>query len=504
VSLARIAFVWLLLAAAARADENFHLRLSLTGVFVAEHQQADAPEHDISSPYYLGYADLRAVLDARRLPGRLELHLDGRVRVTEDFSTDDADVGNTQVTARGYLGGREYELRQAFVRWRGPVDVTLGRMIIPELDALKLDGARLGWRMGSHWEGQLFAGGYPDPYSRSLTTDYVDALALTGGVAAAYAYSHLWGSFGAAAAYLAGNDDGGTFDPTNPAGTPQTEPPRVWLTWSGSERALPWLDFFHDLVLDAWGAAGTTLTRLDALALVHVNHLNIKLGYDHMSSLAIDMYLTRLLLSRATFGLTNTVENHLVVERTARDQGHLTVEVTWGRLTVFTDDRIRWRSLVQAQLDPQFVDAGGNLYAPSLAYDVTLGVRDRGSLRAIRASLLGTYLYDYRSTSGIVELQVGRGFLQDRVGVEGTVLYAHSRDHDVGTPCAPNPVVTFGVQTACFGTLEGDQVELGAAATFESARHWYLYGDYRFVANLGAGAETIFTHILLLRLEYRI
>jgi hypothetical protein len=265
-----------------------------------------------------------------------------------------------------------------------------------------------------------------------------------------------------------------------------------------------WLDLFHDLVLDVWGAAGTQLTRLDALAFLHFNHVNIKLGYDHMSSLAIDMYLNRLLLSRDTFGLTNTIENHMVVQRTARDQGRLAVEVTWGSLTVYTDDRIRWRNIVQAELDGQFVGTGGNLYAPSLAYDLTLGVRDRGSLRAIRAALLGTYLADYRSTSGIVELQVGRGFVGDRVGIDGTLLYAHSRDNQVGTPCAPNPVVAFGAQTACFGTLVGDQVELGLTATFESALHWYLYGDYRFVANLGAGALPIFTHILLLRLEYRI
>jgi hypothetical protein len=501
--------VWLSLSALARAQESdsdgrFHLRLALTGVFVAEHQQADAPEHDISSPYYLGYADLRAVLDARRLPGKLELHLDGRVRATGDFSTADADVGNAQFTARSYLGGREYELKQAFLRRRGVVDFSLGRLIIAELDALKLDGTRLGWHMGSHWEGQVFAGGYPDPYSRSLTTDYVDALALAGGAAAGYAYSRLWGSFGAAAAYLAGPDDGGPLDPAQPAGRAQTEPPRVWLTWSGTERVLPWLDLFHDLVLDLWGAAGTQLTRLDVLALARFGRVRVKVGYDHLSSLAIDMYLNRLLLNRDAFGLTNTVENHLVVQRTAREQGHLAVEVTWGRLTLFTDDRIRAREIVQAQLDPQFVDAGGNLYAPSLAYDLTLGLRDRGSLSGIRAALLGTYVADYRSTSGIVELQVGRGFLQDRVGVDGTFLYAHSRDNQVDTPCAPDPVVASGARTACFGTLVGDQLELDLAATFESARHWYLYGDYRLVANLGSTAQPIFTHILLLRLEFRV
>ena len=64
--------------------------------------------------------------------------------MTGDFSTAKASLGQGQVTARGYLGGREYELREATLVRRGErVDFGLGRQYVAEADQLKLDGARL-------------------------------------------------------------------------------------------------------------------------------------------------------------------------------------------------------------------------------------------------------------------------------------------------------------------------------------------------------------------------
>jgi hypothetical protein len=142
------------LSASARAQDlkdRFNIRLSLTGMYLTEQQTAlpmgVGREAQVASPFELGYGDLRAVIDARRLPGNFELHLDGRVRLTGEYSTDAATQGADQITARGYLGGKEYELRQAWTRRRGEQwDFALGRMIVSEADALRLDGARLWWR----------------------------------------------------------------------------------------------------------------------------------------------------------------------------------------------------------------------------------------------------------------------------------------------------------------------------------------------------------------------
>src|SRR5205823_13180511 len=142
-----------------------NIRLSLTGMYLAE-QEGGIPGRaaQVSSPFELGYGDLRFVIDGRRLPGKFELHLDGRVRISGEFSTDAATQGADQVVARGYLGGREYEVRPTYVRRRGEkVDFALGRLLVPEADALKLDGVRLWWRMAKHWDASLYAGAYPNP-----------------------------------------------------------------------------------------------------------------------------------------------------------------------------------------------------------------------------------------------------------------------------------------------------------------------------------------------------
>jgi hypothetical protein len=529
----------LLGAATARAQDQkdrFNIRLSLTGMYLTEQELTTRPtgvgrEAQVASPFELGYGDLRVVIDGRRLPGRFDLHLDGRVRATGDFSTDTATVGGDQTTARGYLGGREYELRSAWVRRRGDQwDFGFGRMIVAEADALKIDGLRLWWRMAKHWDASVYAGAYPDPFSRSLTTDYPD-LAIAAGGDATYTYDKIWGSFSVNGSYFRGRDDGGPLNGTaltagGDKGNPQTETPRVWITWTDYVRLISWLDLYTDVVFDATGAAGPQLTRLDALLSARAgSHLSIRLGYDHLSAFAIEMWLTRLLYDR-TQHAANTIENNLIVERTARDEARGQIDLTFGKFTAYGEGRFRRRALVSLTDDPQFVNAGSQV-APGLAYDATVGARDRGSLAGLRLNLWASYISDYRSRQIIAALELGRSWFEERLAIDLAFLYAKTNDTLAGAgmngappTCDVTSIVTLNA--GCYGSRDGAEYEAGLTLSGEPFNHWFAFVDYRLVANQTSGIyaaatgtpgmagavaavpqPTILTHVLLLRIEAR-
>ena len=69
VLLAMIALV--MLGGVARAQDlknRFNIKLSLSGLYVTETQDQPDKVKNNAATFALGYADLRAVIDARRLP----------------------------------------------------------------------------------------------------------------------------------------------------------------------------------------------------------------------------------------------------------------------------------------------------------------------------------------------------------------------------------------------------------------------------------------------------
>jgi hypothetical protein len=472
------------------------------------------------------------------------MHFDGRIRLTGGFDTGTADFGNDQTIARGYMNGREYDLRSFWVKHKGESwDFAFGRLIVNEADATRLDGMRLWWRMSKHWDASLYAGGYPDPYSRSLFDDYrvkstyTTDFAFAGGADATYTYDKIWGSFSVSGAYFHGNNDGGPLSATQLAmggspGTFTTETPRVWITWTDFVRIFSWMDLYTDLVLDATGSAGTQLTRLDAMLSIRGGkHLTLRFSYDHMSALAIEMWLTRLLYDR-TVHTANTIENALIVERTARDEARGQVDLTFGKFSVYGEGRFRRRAIVTLSDDPQFLNTAGQQVTPGLAYDGTLGLRDRGSLAGLRLGLWATYIADYRAKNFIAAFEFGRSWFEERLSIDLSFLYAKTNDQLAGGgmnglpiacvpfPYAPTATQALAANNTCYGTRDGSEYEFGFTLAGEPFAHWYAFLDYRLVAdttngNLIAGSPTanppvaatpqptILTHVLMFLIEAR-
>ncbi len=437
-------------------------------------------------------------------------------------------------TARGYVGGREYDLTEMWVRGRwSKIDLGIGRLVVPEADAMRIDGARLWVHLQKHWDLSVYAGGYPDPYSRSFNTDYVTGnalgkgggIAFGGGASVRYSYDRIYGWFSANGAYLGGDDDGGpvllnAFDAgrrTSPAvgANPQTETLRAYVTWNNFWRPIKYVDFFHDLVVDVAGAAGVQLTRLNVFIAAHVNKIfTLRLGYDHMSAIAIEMYLSHLLANRTDF-IPGSIENNLTISRTARDEGRLTLEAQLGR-TVFTaEGRMRRRVLVTPSNDPQFVYPAastdgdpGSQVAPTLGYDATLAVRNRGSLWELRPSFWVTYLSDYRARDIFVGLGLGRDFLHEALFVDLSFTFANVHDDgaDASMPCATvllPGAVGQQLQT-CYGTRKGNNYEADLSIGGTPFKHWFMFLDYRAgIATSEDEAPAVITHVLLGRLEAR-
>ncbi len=552
-------------AAAQDLKDRVNFRISLSSLYLREDQPgetdpaapppilSDPPAYRrLNGPTSIAWGDLRTVLDARRLPGNFELHLDGRVRLTggvisqggTDFngngpSFDPATgtmpaqlTASSKVVSRGYLGGREYQISELYARGRwSKIDLGLGRLVIGEADALRLDGARLWIHAHKHWDVSLYGGTYPDPYSRSIDTDYVagstpgSGIAIVGGANARYGYDRIYGSFSINAAYLGGNDDGGALDPTpDPAtsmpGDPRprpasysTEKIRSWLTWSNFWRPIKYIDVYHDLVVDLASAAGFQLTRLDLLVSAHLNkYVTLRAGYDHMSSVAIEMYLSRLLANRTEF-LPGVIDNNLTVSRIARDEARLAIEGQFGLTMVTLEGRYRHRVLATPSNDPQFLTTAatgtGGQVAPSAGYDATLSVRNRGSLWGLRPSVWLTYLRDYRARNVYVGLGIGRDFWHERVTFDFGLTYANTRDEqaDNAFACQPGPLlqptpadVALG---GCFGTRKGHNVQPGLTLSLIPARHWFLFVDYRAGIAISEGLNYILTNVLLARVEAR-
>jgi hypothetical protein len=120
---------------------------------------------------------------------------------------------------------------------------------------------------------------------------------------------------------------------------------------------------------------------------------------------------------------------------------------------------------------------------------------------------------------------MARAFLDDKLDFELAFLYANTNDVLANNPQAvqctiAGPGASFGsvayVNQGCYGTRAGAEYETGLTISYEPSPHWFMFVDYRLVADTSGGLiapaapplgalpqPTILTHALLLRLEAR-
>lgn len=559
-------------------------KVSLTGFYYIEDDgikvtgltDADAIKQRIATTTRLGYGELRTTLDFRRTAKeRLDFRLDFRLRLTGDFDTErkfsredsaietysKSPIPSLGTSARGYLGGPEYDLREIYFNFRATsrLQVQFGRMFVSEADMLKLDGLRAQLSFGQHWQGSAFVGGYPNPYSRSVLSDYEPPcgrgvagsrlgtaaegpcvtegpkLGMSAGVGARYTYPTLWGSAAVVGSFFLGPGDGGvvTADSTAtaaaagdaydksyllaPADT--LDRPRIFVSWLNSWRPVDKVDLFSDLVVDLFGSAGPQLTRLVLLGTVRLlkqDRLTLRISYSHMSSLAINMYLNRLVYNRLS-GTTladrgiSAVQNNLTILRTGREEARVTIDSRfYRRLGAFVEGRFRYRDLTGEDSNPAVYN-NKNIYdknTQNLAGDVSVGLRDTGSFAGLRGSLYYSAVLDFRATNHIINLDLGRDFWKERIGV--TLNYVAAITKDKGATVTDNCASTDPF-VGCFGKRSGMAHEVGLMLSVNPWRTLYILADYRFIAMLTDANPkvldlpfpTVLSHAILGRTEFR-
>ncbi len=462
----------------ARAAEPFARgMLSTSALFYREDASEEVAGNDIASPEDLAFADLRTRLEAGNLAGTRWGGLgDFRLRLTGD-----------ELSARGFDGGGEYHLREAWIGRRGGrLDLSLGRLIVRDVDASRVDGGSLALRTsGGVWEYGAFAGAYPNPLSRSVDTDYqLGASAgppVAAGTWAAYSSARHHGAFG-----LAG------ITPREGSGAADPLPTRVFATSHGHHRMGDRLDLFHYVVGDVAGPSGAELLSANLGASWRASaRLRLEAAFSHMSTYAVEIYVRDLLeVPDPAPEAGAPVQNNLALVRMASDEGRLGAVVSLPRrFDVHGQVRLRRRdALSDAQLPMEIaaLDADDQV-------DLSGGLRQRDSLLGLDLSGVVIAIRGKRTASTFATLQARRELVGGRLVAELEAGLTDYRDRcDGGDP-------------TCTGDLDGRTWRGGGQLGLLPARGWLVLSDYRFAwnsAERGAMQQPdILSHTLFLRIQ---
>ena len=432
------------------------------------------------------FSDLRAQLDGRHVSGGAwDLRFDGRLRYVPQVNGSDAWVSFSPQS--GTFGGNEYELREMYATHGGDrTDVTVGRQFVLDLAAVKIDGVRLDYASSETWTYIAFAGLYPVRGSRSVETDYPQAVDATGKVTGRV----LPAAGGAGAAYRTQKSYGaiglvGILPLSNDRTTGAMEPARVFATSNGYWRPSIDLDLFHYAVVDFVGTGGAALTNLSLganwkpVARMHVSALVNQVDTETLNVQAQTQ------LKDPAQQLPGVINNEIAVSRIASRSARLGLSVGIGqteRFEVSTSAMVRQRPDISVP-----TGMGQTPVAIPAAESAELMIMgtDRHSLLGTRMSLMALSMFGVgnanlaRTTANVVRLSATKSFADDKGEWETDLGYVASKDDNVGKTCTTTMLAT------CWGSSQVSTISLDGLAMYR------LGGDWLGIASLELAQQSL-------------
>jgi len=428
---------------------------------------------DNASPFSRLFTDLRAQVDGRHLRGgRWDLRFDGRIRMVKDPFAANHPQSDPNFIQSGQFGDNEYDVREMYlVRGGRRTDMFIGRQVIGDLAALKIDGIRIDYAKTARWTYLGFLGAYPLRASRSIATDYPpgkDAsnsntgrvVPVAGGFGGAYRTARGYGAIGGVAIVPTAKDTRtGTF-----------EKPRVFVTTTGYARRSAKMDLYHFVVVDLTGAAGFALT-------------NLTLGVQYKPSMRLR---TNVSLNRVdTEALTQQVRNQLEnvepldgvvinnneVQRIASDSIRATVSGSFGRINRFEVTtgmlaRRRPEVTLEAGTTDQTLPEAKGIDFLVQAVDRRFYGGVRLDLSYVRSIGLGEANYA-RSTSQVVRLGGTKELKDGRAEVQGDVAMISTADDNAGGACM------LGMTETCYGSANTSVTQATVLGYYRFKKDWF-------------------------------
>ncbi|HVV83149.1 MAG TPA: hypothetical protein VHE35_08710 [Kofleriaceae bacterium] len=454
-----------------------------------------AVQPESASPFSRLFTDLRAQLDARHVKGGAwDARVDARVRLANDPA--DRELGSQDNRLQsGLFGGPEYDLKELYAVHGGRrTDVFVGRQLVADIAATKIDGVRVDYAKSRRWTLLGFAGLYPRRGSRSLDTDYPKEVDLTGmptggrvlpvavGGGAAYRTSKSYGALGAGAIAVKG------------------ERPRVFVSDTGYWRQGPRLDVWHYVVVDLYGSGGFQLTNVSAgIQWKPQPRMRLELAAHRVDTEALSLQIRDQLENVDSGGF---VVNNLKAERIESDSLRASLSASLGRRNRFdlTAGLAARRRPAVALTPTVSLDATQSI-------DVTVEGVDRHSIGGLRLDLavtrsvgVGEAAYA-RSNVLTARLDASRSWHDDRLELQGEAAYLSSRDDNAGQPCDP------GEPETCYGSAKTSTVQLSAVVYWRLAASWFTDAsvgyDHQAITLMQGPQPAIGSTTGFLRLGYR-
>jgi hypothetical protein len=422
-----------------------------------------------AAPFLRLFTDLRAQLDARHVSGG---PWDGRIDARLRYVPQVKETWKSFAPQSGTFSGNEYDLRELYAVHGGDrTDVTVGRQIVLDLAATKIDGIRFDYAKNEKWTYLGFAGLYPVRGSRSVTTDYpkgVDAAGaptqrvLPGAVGggAAYRTPRSYGAIGVVGIASLAKD--------NATGT--DEKPRVFVTANGYYRPSVRLDLFHYAVVDVVGAGGAALTNLSLGANWKPEaRMRIEAQVNTVDTETLNVQAQTQLEDPGP--LPGVVQNNITVSRIASQSARLGLSVGIGKT-----ERFEVSTAVQLRRRPDIALTTGDGTAVTIkaaqGAEVMVQAVDRHSVAGLRLS--GMLLRSFgvgstnisRSEAWIGRLGGQRDFKNGKGQWQVDLGYVSSKDDDAGIACDSTMLAT------CWGSSRSRTISATGLTYYRLGGSW--------------------------------